>query len=151
MTSIFVIRNDKLCNMESKRRKKELVLLPAYFKKIGLAIILLSFVPAVVIKSMDFKLVQIQRELFRVFTLNAFLLGLLFIAWSKDKVEDEMTFNIRLNSMAFTFAWTVLYVVFKPIVDLLFKSTIGSVTGQEVVMNMLFVYLILYYLQKLGR
>ena len=137
--------------MESKRRKKELVLLPAYFKKIGLAIILLSFVPAVVIKSMDFKLVQIQRELFRVFTLNAFLLGLLFIAWSKDKVEDEMTFNIRLKSMAFTFAWTVLYVVFKPIVDLLFKSTIGSVTGQEVVMNMLFVYLILYYLQKLGR
>ena len=76
---------------------------------------------------------------------------MLFVAWSKDKVEDEMTVAIRLKAMAWTFGWAVLYVIVKPIVDLLFKDPIQDVTGQQVVMSMLFVYLIMYYLQKIGR
>ena len=94
---------------------------------------------------------QSQKELFRVFTLNAFIVGLLFVAWSRDKVEDEMTIAIRLKSMAFTFSWAVFYVIVKPIVDLLFKDPIQDLTGQQVVMSMLFVYLIIYYVQKIGR
>jgi hypothetical protein len=137
--------------MESKRNKKEAVLLPNYFKKIGLVVMILAFVLAVVIKSMNIEMVQSQKELFRVFTLNAFILGLLFFAWSKDKVEDEMTVVIRLKAMAWTFSWAVLYVIIEPIVYLLFKDPIQDLTGQQVVMSMLFVYLIMYYLQKNGR
>jgi hypothetical protein len=137
--------------MESKRNKNEAVLLPKYFKKIGLVVMILAFVPAVVVKSMNIEMVQSQKELFRVFTLNAFILGLLFVAWSKDKVEDEMTVAIRLKAMAWTFSWAVLYVIVKPIVDLLFKDPIQDLTGQQVVMSMLFVYLIMYYIQKIGR
>lgn len=137
--------------MESKINKKEAVLLPKYFKKIGLVVMILAFVPAVVVKSMNVEMVQSQKELFRIFTLNAFILGLLFFAWSKDKVEDEMTIALRLKAMAWTFGWAVLYVIVKPIVDLLFKDPIRDLTGQQVVMSMLFVYLIMYYLQKIGR
>ena len=137
--------------MESKINKKEAVLLPKYFKKIGLVVMILAFVPAVVVKSMNVEMVQSQKELFRIFTLNAFILGLLFVAWSKDKVEDEMTVALRLKAMAWTFGWAVLYVIVKPIVDLLFKDPIRDLTGQQVVMSMLFVYLIMYYLQKIGR
>lgn len=137
--------------MESKRNKNEAVLLPKYFKKIGLVVMILAFVPAVVVKSMNIEMVQSQKELFRVFTLNAFILGLLFVAWSKDKVEDEMTVAIRLKAMAWAFSWAVLYVIIKPIVDLLFKDPIQDLTGQQVVMSMLFVYLIMYYIQKIGR
>ena len=137
--------------MESKINKNEAVLLPKYFKKIGLVVMILAFVPAVVVKSMNIEMVQSQKELFRVFTLNAFILGLLIVAWSKDKVEDEMTVAIRLKAMAWTFSWAVLYVIVKPIVDLLFKDPIQDLTGQQVVMSMLFVYLIMYYIQKIGR
>lgn len=137
--------------MESKINKKEAVLLPKYFKEIGIVVIILAFVPAVVVKSMNIEMVQSQKELFRIFTLNAFLLGLLFVAWSKDKIEDEMTVAIRLKAMAWTFSWAVLYVIIKPIIDLLFKDPIQDLTGQQVVMSMLFVYLIMYYLQKIGR
>ena len=137
--------------MESKINKKEAVLLPKYFKEIGIVIIILAFVPAVVVKSMNIEMIQSQKELFRIFTLNALLLGLLFVAWSKDKVEDEMTVAIRLKAMAWTFSWAVLYVIIKPIIDLLFKDPIQDLTGQQVVMSMLFVYLIMYYLQKIGR
>ena len=123
--------------MESKRNKNEVALLPKHFKKIGLIVMILAFVPAVVVKSMNVEMVQSQKELFRIFTLNAFILGLLFVAWSKDKVEDEMTVAIRLKAMAWTFGWAVLYVIVKPIVDLLFKDPIQDLTGQQVVMSML--------------
>ena len=112
---------------------------------------ILAFVPAIIVKSMNVELVQTQKELFRVLTLNAFILGLLFVAWSKDKVEDEMTVSIRLKAMSWTFTWAVIYVIITPFIDLLFKDPIGDLTGQQVVMSMLFVYLIMYYLQKLGR
>ena len=137
--------------MESKRSKNETALLPKYFKKMGLVVMILAFVPKVVVKSMNVEMVQTHKELFRIFTLNAFILGLLFVALSKDKVEDEMTVAIRLKAMAMTFSWTVLTVIVKPIVDLLFKQPLKDLTGQEVVMDMLFVYLIVYYLQKIGR
>ena len=100
---------------------------------------------------MNIEMAHLQKELFRVFTLNAFILGLLFVAWSKDKVEDEMTVAIRLKAMAWAFGWAVLDVIVKPIVDFLFKDPIQDSTGQQVVMSMLFVYLIMYYLQKFGR
>lgn len=137
--------------MESKINKKEAVLLPKYFKKIGLVVMILALVPAVVVKSMNIEMVQSQKDLFRVFTLNAFILGLLFVAWSKDKVEDEMIVAIRLKAMAWAFSLAVLCVIVKPIFDLLFKDPIQDSTGQQVVMSMLFVYLIMYYLQKIGR
>ena len=137
--------------MESKINKKQAVLLPKYFKIIGLVVMILAFVIAVVVKAMNIEMLQSQKELFRVFTLNAFIVGLLFVAWSRDKVEDEMTIAIRLKSMAFTFSWAVFYVIVKPIVDLLFKDPIQDLTGQQVVMSMLFVYLIIYYVQKIGR
>lgn len=137
--------------MENKRRRNEQGLLPVYFKKIGLVVMVLALVPAIIVKSMNVELMQAQKELLRVFTMNAFILGLLFVAWSKDKIEDEMTVAIRLKSMAWTFGWAVLYVIISPLTDLLFKGPIGDLTGQQVVMSMLFLYLIMYYLQKLGR
>jgi hypothetical protein len=137
--------------MESKINKKQAVLLPKYFKIIGLVVMILAIVTAVFVKAMNIGMLQSQKELFRVFTLNAFIVGLLFVAWSRDKVEDEMTIAIRLKSMAWTFSYAVFNVIFKPIVDLLFKDPIQDLTGQQVVMSMLFVYLIIYYVQKIGR
>lgn len=137
--------------MESKRRKNELRLLPVYFKKVGLLIIILAFVPVILVKVMSVEMVQTQQDLFRVFTLNATILGLLLVSWAKDRVEDEMTVFIRLKAMALTFTWAVLYVIVSPFVDLLFKDPIGVLTGQQVVRSMLLVYLIMYYLLKNNR
>ncbi len=137
--------------MESKINKKEVVLLPKYFKKIGLVVMILAFIPVVAVESMNIEMVQPQKEFFRMFTLNAFILGLLFVGWSKDKVEDEMTVVIRLKAIAWAFSSAVFYVILTPIVDLLFKEPIQNLTGQQVVIIMLFMYLIMYYFQKLRR
>lgn len=137
--------------MESKKLKTGPVLLPMYCKKIGLAILLMGLIPAVVVKMMHVSLEPSHKEIFRVLSSNAFLLGLLIIAWSRDKVEDEMTIFIRLKSMAWTFSWTVLYVIIRPLIDLMFNDPVEIMKGQEVVMSMLFVYLIMYFFQKRGR
>ena len=100
---------------------------------------------------MNIEMLHSQKELLRVFTLNAFILGLLFVAWSKDEVEDEMTIAIRLKAMAWMVSWAALYVIFHPIVYLLFNDPIQDLTGQQVVISMLLVYLIMYYFQKTGR
>jgi len=60
-----------------------------------------------------------------------------------------MTVIIRLKAIALTFA--VLDVIISPIVDSPFKNPIHNATGQQVVMSTLFVYLIMYYLQKIRK
>jgi hypothetical protein len=137
--------------MESKARKENLHLLPNRFKKVGLTLILLPFVVGIVLKLMSLDLLQTQKELYRMLTLSSVNLGLLIIALSKDSIEDEMTIAIRLKAMAWAFTWAVFYVILSPIIDLLLKDPIGVLTGQQVIMSMLFVYMIMYYLQKKSR
>jgi hypothetical protein len=134
--------------MENENYKKEPVLLPVYFKKIGLAVMVLAFVATISVRTMNVQWGIGQKEMFREFTLNGFILGLLLLACSRDKVEDEMTVLIRLKSMSWTFIWAVLYVIISPIFDLLFDDVISNLTGKQVVGSMLFVYLIMYNWQK---
>jgi hypothetical protein len=144
MKSIFV-------KMESKTRKQNLNLLPGYFKKIGLALILLAIGFGIVVKLMHFELFPMQKELFRTLMLSGINLGLLLITLSKDKLEDEMTIAIRLKAMAWSFTWAVFYVIISPFMNILFKDPMRDLAGQQVIMSMLFVYMIMYFLQKKSR
>ena len=137
--------------MSSHSKKNKTGLLPHYFKRIGIVVMILAFVPAISFKAMGLELTQAQKALFKLMTMNGFILGLLFMAWAKDKVEDEMTIALRLKSMGFAFLWAVLFVVLKPLTDLLFKSSSAESTAQGLVVSMLLVYLFLYSLQKKGR
>lgn len=136
--------------MKRKRNEKDIFLLPRYFKLIGLFVIAVAFVPITIAILMHIKMSMPAKELFKTCTLNAFILGLLLIAWSKDKIEDELTFTIRLKSMSWTFIWGVLFVIITPLIDFLFYGK-QDLTAQSLIMSMLFVYLIMYYLQKRGR
>ena len=137
--------------MERKRNKKDLVLLPRYFKLIGLIVMILAFVPATIAISMHIEMSMPAKRLFKTCTFNAFILGLLFIAWSKDKVEDELTFAIRMRSMASTLIWGVLVVIISPLVDFFFNNDGPELNVQSLVMSMLLFYLLVYYWQKRGR
>lgn len=50
--------------------------------------------------------------------------------------------------MNFTFFWATLYVIVRPILDLLFKDPIVNMGSQQLVMSMLSFYLLWYYLLK---
>ena len=137
--------------MEFLTNKKKYTLLPVYFKKIGIVVIVLSFLPLIIVKTFDIELIKSQKELFKTLTLNILILGMVFIAWSRDKIEDEMTMSIRLSSMAWTFLWAVLLVVIKPLFDFLFYGTSSVFTAQPLVIMMLFYYLFVFYQKKRAR
>ena len=141
----------KFYTKDKRKQRTEVGLLPNMYKKVGIAVMLLAFVPAVIIKVINLQLIPSNKEVLRLFTMNAFILGLLFIAWAKDRVEDELTVQIRLKAMSWAFLWAVLFVVIKPIVDMLFRDPIADQKSQELVLSMLLVYLLMYYFQKKGR
>ena len=135
--------------MNTKKNKTSL--LPNYFKTIGIVIMLLAFVPIVVLIIKKIQIAEAQKETFKILIMNFFILGLLFVALAKDKIEDEMTLYVRLKSMAFALSWAALYVIIKPLIDLIFKNAIGDLSSQQLVITMLFVYLTLYFFKKKSR
>lgn len=141
----------KVYTAKKQKRRNEAGLLPHFFKKVGIAVMLLAFVPAVVVKAVGLQLTPLNKDVFRLLTMNAFILGLLFVAWAKDKVEDELTVAIRFKAMGWSFLWAVLFVIIRPFVDLLFTGAMADLKSQELVFSMLLVYLLLYYVQKKGR
>jgi hypothetical protein len=132
--------------MESKPIRKKPVLLPRKFKIVGLLIILLSFAAMIIFKTTMPHLLKDGK----VFLLNGLILGLIIIALSKDKVEDEMLVAIRLQGMANSFIGGVVLVFISPFIDILFKDPVQTMPAQQVVMFMLFTYLISYSIQKVS-
>ena len=139
--------------MESKIYMKETKkhpgtgLLPGYFKSVGIGIIALVILTLIILKVTGMHKTPAPREM----SLNVFILGLLFIAWSEDKVEDEMTIALRLKSLGFAFVQGVLMIILEPFIDILFKNPVEMHSGQGLVIDILMVYLMIYYLQKKGR
>lgn len=137
--------------MNSKENQKKRFLLPNFFKKIGIALMLLMIVFAITFKIIQPNISVEYKEYYKLFSGNLLLLGFFFFAFSRDKIEDEMTLLIRLNSIAFAFAWIILLILFTPIFDLLFDGKIIGLTSRQIVLNMLVCYLGMYYFQKKFR
>ncbi|WP_026703666.1 hypothetical protein [Flavobacterium soli] len=121
---------------------------PNYFKKIGLGFIFLAVVIPLCAKFLAFEIVEEQKDFYKIIFFNVLILGLFFIAWSKDKFEDEMTMQIRMKAIGFTFMTSVFYIIFRPLVDLILKEPVTQMSAHELMMFMLFMYIIFYKLQK---
>ena len=139
---------NKFVKMESKANTRNGFLLPRYFFKIGLVLMITGLAGTLMINFIMFESDLIWSELIKVLVRTSFVLGLFFTAWSKDKIEDEMTLSIRLKAIAWSVAWVVAYVTIRPFVSFLFSSEIEKVGGFEVVVSMLLVYLMVYYFSK---
>lgn len=131
-----------------KNNKVKAEMLPNYFKKIGVLIMIVTFVVLVILKIMHSDILHVQSHLFRIFSINTFLLGLFFVAAARDKVEDEMTAFIRLKSMQWAFLFSIIYVIFRPFEYLIWGDPIEEMQAQGLVLLMLIAYLLMYFIQK---
>lgn len=137
--------------MENKTNNNKGTRIHKHFKKMGIGIILIALITGLSIKLLHIEMMPTQKAFFKVFTMNGFILGLLFVALAKEKVEDEMIAQMRLKAMSQTFIWAVLYVIILPFVDLVFRDPVQNLTGQQLVLAMLFVYLLNYHSQKFSN
>ena len=137
--------------MQNEKFNKQPKLLGVHYKKIGVVVMVLSMVPGLIVKTMHIVLMESQKDLLKSLSYSGFLLGLLFIALSRDKVEDELTIHIRITSMQEMFIFAVIYVMIKPLIVWVLQSPFTDVSGQQLVALMLVGYLISFYLKKLNR
>ena len=132
-------------------KKKKLGLFPQYFKKIGLLIVVSTLATGISIKIFGIQFSPSTKELIKTLASSLMILGLLFIAWAKDKVEDELTILIRLKSLAWSFFTAMLYVIIRPYADLMISGEYKELSAKELVLVMLFGFLFMNFLQKRSR
>jgi len=137
--------------MESKTNKNKGAGIHKHFKKMGIGIIVLALLTGLTIKLLHIEMMPTQKAFLKVLIMNGFILGLLFVALAKEKVEDEMIAQMRLKAMAQTFITAVLYVIVRPFMDLVFRDSIQDITGQFMVIFMLLGYLLNFHSQKFSN
>ena len=94
--------------------------LPNRFKKIGIAIALISFASLFINKF------SVNLPEYRLFARYGLLVGMLLISISKEKIEDELIAQLRMQSYTIAFVLGVVYTLALPFidyfVDVLFKT-----------------------------
>jgi len=135
----------------------KLRLLPNYFKKIGLGIVLiwalivvLIFLKIINLHLSEENLSEDNLLLLKRLIFTPLLIGLFLIGASKDKIEDELTLLIRLRSILWAFFFGTGYVILIPFMDFLAGSRTEH-KPETIIMMMLIAYIMNYYRQKRNR
>ena len=128
-----------------KNRKKQLILLPNYFKIIGIAAI--AFDALFLISNIIFDL---RSPLYIQLMYVILIVGLFFIGWSKAKQEDELNTMLRFQAISFAFIFAIFYVFinylgkFIPLSD----EFLYSISAYRLIIIMLVAYIITYYMLR---
>ena len=137
-----------LYTKKSAKPKQVVGLLPFVFKRIGIAVMLLTLVPVLFYKTGLTKPDTLEKEFMVTISLHILTLGMLIIAWARDRVEDERTLRIRLASLGFSFIMGAISAIAGPFIMLLVFGEFEAQSARDVVFLMLIIYLIGYYSQK---
>jgi len=126
---------------------KPLNLLPNYFKKIGLGFILVSVVFVVSVKISGIHLTAENKEMMKTIFWDILIIGMLFIAFSKEKDEDELNMLIRLKALASAFFYIVILKIVNDVFNLIGHEDFNNYNSYF--FQMMVWYFFVYYSAKL--
>ncbi|MGH1386339.1 hypothetical protein [Kordia sp.] len=136
---------------ESKLEKFKNFGLPHSFKRIGIILVVGSFVFLFAQKLFDLEI----HETIKFILKRVILVGLLIIAISKEKVEDEMIRIIRGQAFSMAFIAGVVYTLLQPainyIVSLIVEKDnepLSDLGDFQVLWFLLTMYLLFFYMIK---
>ena len=93
--------------------------LPPIYKKIGIGVALLSFIGLFANK------LTVDMEAFRSAARYGLLIGFLLMSISREKIEDELIKNLRMQSYSFAFIFGVIMSLFTPFIDFFVDAAAG--------------------------
>jgi len=106
------MNKETFCEAERRRLEKlKKFQLPNRYKKIGISIVVLSFLLMIVKKFID------EPFWVKPVLSNAFLFGFLIISVAKEKIEDELVVSIRSQSYRLAFVIGVAYSIIQPFIN----------------------------------
>lgn len=115
--NFLIMNKETFCEAERRRLDKlNKFQLSHKFKKVGWFIVLMSFSLMIVKTFFD------EPAWVKTILNNIFLLGLLIVSVSKEKVEDELIVSLRTQSYRLAFTIGVLYAVIQPAIEYLVDS-----------------------------
>jgi len=131
-----------------KKSEGKAVGLPNYFKKIGIALIILVIVVMFILKGLHYNFDTIPKGNIKTIAMTIINLGLAFIALAKDKIEDEMYVFLKLKSFHSALIFGIIFTIIFPILDIVSNDNIHQIPAQQLVTMMLFSQISTYFLLK---
>ncbi|MBK0403262.1 hypothetical protein I5M27_09715 [Adhaeribacter sp. BT258] len=118
------------------------------FKKIGFMLVILLIVGLVIFQVFPVAIKPEHEAVVKPAYLRLFILGLLLIAWSREKEEDERTYLRKVKSLARSFIWIVIIVLFRPLGFVLGQETCTPMAEEVVIIGMLVFQIGMFYFEK---
>ncbi len=135
--------------MNSDAFVSKTVLFPNYFKKVGVAIIVLSLATPITLKILELKPSEEDFNVLKPMVTALIFLGLFFLVSAKEKEENEFVESCRSKAMRFSFTYGIVYVIGSPFIHYLFEGNLlYEVSAAQVIGTMVMVYLMLFSLLK---
>lgn len=120
-------------------------LFPHSFKGIGWIICAITAVAFVI--AMFYKDVMPANS--KEYFVHAWILGMSFIALSKDKIEDELSSELRMRSLAIAFVFGAVTAIVQPYLNWMFDGVFEMTRSySEGVLSMYIVYIFSHLLSK---
>jgi hypothetical protein len=126
-------------------------LLPNYFKKVGLVISIAAIIAQISLVYISQNEPHSLKEIIKTICSSLFTVGLFFFAFSKEKVEDEMNYFIRMRSMALTLLFVIITGILSPILYLVFNEAPTIRETQGFVTTVILQYMATFYIQKMMK
>ncbi len=112
-------------------------LLPNYYKRIGYVILVLS---VLFISLFKLKILIIDQEIVWLISKIGVLISLLILAFTRNKIEDELTYKIRVQAIGRSFVFGVLYVIFNLFLKLQFPEHSVLDDGAVGILLLMFIF-----------
>lgn len=144
------LRDIQDCETKRLNKYKRFLVLPNYFKKIGLVIFIISLVFVLAVGFLTE-----GNETIKQIGKNITLISLLIIVLSKEKIEDELIEKLRGQAFTLAFITGVIYAIFQPYINYLVaavvkpeKAVFEQLGDFVILWFMLVVYLCFFYMLK---
>lgn len=133
----------------NKFLNKPINLLPSYFKIIGLGLVIGSTILG--ISNKYFHFITVQKEILKPVLLDVWIIALSFIAFAKDKVEDELTMLLRMKAIIAGVVFGLTFVVASDTFSLIIQEPMEKMTAYGIIIQILIMNIIYYNSFKLFR
>jgi amino acid transporter len=80
-------------------------------------------------------------DILEILFLDFIIIGLAFIAFARNKVENELTVRKKAVSAISTFIFAIIVVVISPFISMAFGSDTETFNIEQLIMTMLFLYI----------
>ena len=129
--------------------QQDLRLLPRNFKKVAFGIMLIS---GLLVVLYILKVLMIDKEIVKTIAKSGFLISLLLLVITRNKIEDELTLRIKLKALSASFIYGVVIVILEPFINLLFDGSFLQDKGvTELLISMFFFYFLMTFIMKKNR